>query len=333
MSLVTERESLTFARFHRLRRTPALRRLVRETRLDPAMLVLPVFVDARVDDPSPIAALPGHARVPIRKVGDLAARAADAGIGAVLLFGLPESKDKRGTAAADPLGPVPSAIRAIRDATDELAIVADVCLCEYTSHGHCGVLREDGAIDNDRTLEILADAARVYAGAGADVVAPSDMMDGRVAAIRSALDSSSHEDTAILAYAAKYASSLYGPFRDAADCAPAFGDRKAYQLDPPNRREALAELAADVAEGADALMVKPAGPYLDVIAAARARFDLPIAAYQVSGEYSALHAAAQRGWLDLRRAALESLTSIARAGAGIVVTYFALEAAEWLRQR
>src|SRR5207249_4472292 len=170
-------------------------------------------------------------------------RAADAGIGAVLLFGLPESKDKRGTAAADPLGPVPSAIRAIRDATDELAIVADVCLCEYTSHGHCGVLREDGAIDNDRTLEILADAARVYAGAGADVVAPSDMMDGRVAAIRSALDSSSHEDTAILAYAAKYASSLYGPFRDAADCAPAFGDRKAYQLDPPNRREALAELA------------------------------------------------------------------------------------------
>src|SRR5438876_165990 len=216
MSLVTERESLTFARFHRLRRTPALRRLVRETRLDPAM---------------------------------------------------------------------------------------------------------------------LADAARVYAGAGADVVAPSDMMDGRVAAIRSALDSSSHEDTAILAYAAKYASSLYGPFRDAADCAPAFGDRTAYQLDPPNRREALAELAADVAEGADALMVKPAGPYLDVIAAARARFDLPIAAYQVSGEYSALHAAAQRGWLDLRRAALESLTAIARAGAGIVVTYFALEAAEWLRQR
>src|SRR5437867_4109790 len=249
MSLVTERESLTFARFHRLRRTPALRRLVRETRLDPAMLVLPVFVDARVDDPSPIAALPGHARVPIRKVGDLAARAADAGIGAVLLFGVPESKDKRGTAAADPLGPVPSAI------------------------------------------------------------------------------------PAILAYAAKYASSLYGPFRDAADCAPAFGDRKAYQLDPPNRREALAELAADVAEGADALMVKPAGPYLDVIAAPRARFDLPIAAYQVSGEYSALHAAAQRGWLDLRRAALESLTAIARAGAGIVVTYFALEAAEWLRQR
>src|SRR5437588_351472 len=234
MSLVTERESLTFARFHRLRRTPALRRLVRETRLDPAMLVLPVFVDARVDDPSPIAALPGHARVPIRKVGDLAARAADAGIGAVLLFGLPESKDERGTASADPLGPVPSAIRAIRDA---------------------------------------------------------------------------------------------------ADCAPAFGDRTAYQLDPPNRREALAELAADVAEGADALMVKPAGPYLDVIAAARSRFDLPIAAYQVSGEYSALHAAAQRGWLDLRRAALESLTAIARAGAGIVVTYFALEAAEWLRQR
>ena len=333
MLLTAERQASAFARFHRLRRTPALRRLVRETRLDPEMLMLPIFVDANVAEPVPIAALPGHSRLPVTHAADAAARASDAGIGGVLLFGLPETKDPRGGGASDPLGPVPSAIRAIKGRTDDVAIVADVCLCEYTSHGHCGVLTDDGAVDNDRTLAMLADAARVYADAGADVVAPSDMMDGRVAAIRSALDSAAHHETAILSYAAKYASSLYGPFREAADCAPAFGDRTAYQLDPPNRREALAELAADAAEGADALMVKPAGPYLDIIAAARERFDLPIAAYQVSGEYAALHAAADRGWLDLRRAALESLTAIARAGAGIIVTYFALEAAAWLRQR
>ena len=215
----------------------------------------------------------------------------------------------------------------------ELALIADVCLCEYTSHGHCGVLRADGTIDNDATLPLLADAARAYADAGADLVAPSDMMDGRVAAIRAALDASGHEDTAILSYAAKFASSFYGPFREAADCAPAFGDRDAYQMDPANRREALAELAADAAEGADALMVKPAGLYLDVIAAARQRFDLPIAAYQVSGEYAAIHAAAEQGWLDRRRAVLESLVAIARAGADVIVTYFALEVAPWLQER
>jgi porphobilinogen synthase len=333
MSLTFERTTAPFRRFHRLRRTPALRRLVRETRLDPATLVLPVFVDANAAAPTPIASLSGHVRWPVSRVSEIAERAATAGIGGLLLFGLPEEKDDRGAGAADPLGPVPSAIRAIRNATPNLALVADVCLCEYTSHGHCGVLRADGGIDNDATLPLLADAARAYADAGADVVGPSDMMDGRVAAIRGALDALGREETAILAYAAKFASSFYGPFREAADCAPSFGDRSAYQMDPANRREALAELAADAAEGADALMVKPAGHYLDVIAAARERFDLPIAAYQVSGEYAAIQAAADRGWLDLRRAALESLTAIARAGADVIVTYFALEAAEWLRER
>ncbi|HEV8230241.1 MAG TPA: porphobilinogen synthase [Candidatus Limnocylindria bacterium] len=325
--------SAPFRRFHRLRRTAALRGLFRETRLDPASLVLPVFVDANADVPQSIASLPGHGRWPVSRVSEIAERAASAGIGGLLLFGLPAEKDDRGAGAADPLGPVPAAIRAIRNATPDLVLVADVCLCEYTSHGHCGVLRADGGIDNDATLPLLAEAARAYADAGADVVAPSDMMDGRVAAIRAALDASGREETAILAYAAKFASSFYGPFREAADCAPAFGDRTAYQMDPANRREALAELAADAAEGADALMVKPAGHYLDVIAAARERFDLPIAAYQVSGEYAAIHAAADRGWLDMRRAALESLVAIARAGADVIVTYFALEGAQWLQER
>ena len=333
MSLIAERTATTFARFHRLRRSPALRRLVRETRLDPAMLVLPVFVDANAEEPVAIGSLPGHMRWPIARVAEIADRAAEIGIGGVLLFGLPETKDGRGSGAADPLGPVPSAIRAIRHMAADLVIAADVCLCEYTSHGHCGVIGESGAIDNDATLPLLGDAARAYADAGADIVAPSDMMDGRVLAIRTALDEAGHDETAILAYSAKFASSFYGPFREAADCAPAFGDRSAYQMDPPNGREALAELSADLAEGADMLMVKPAGPYLDVIAAARMRFDVPIAAYQVSGEHAALRAAADRGWLDLQRSALESLTGIARAGAGVIVTYFALEAAKWLRQR
>jgi porphobilinogen synthase len=333
LSLVGERSATSFRRFHRLRRTEALRRLVRETRLDPAMLVLPVFVDANASAPTPIAPLPGHLRWPIDRVAELADHASEERLGGLLLFGLPESKDERGASAADPLGPIPMALRAIRPRTTGLALIADVCLCEYTTHGHCGAVRDDGSIDNDATLPLVAQAARVYADAGADIVAPSDMMDGRVAAIRAALDASGHEETAILSYAAKFASSLYGPFREAADCAPAFGDRNAYQLDPPNKREALAELAADAAEGADALMVKPAGPYLDVIAAARERFDLPIAAYQVSGEYAAIRAAADRGWLDIRGAAIESLTAVARAGAGVIVTYFALEAAAWLRER
>jgi len=331
--LTAERATTRFRRFHRLRRTAALRGLFRETRLDPARLVLPVFIDANADVPVPIASLPGHTRWPVAHVGEIAERAAGAGLGGLLLFGHPETKDERGESSADPFGPVPAAIRAIRKMSAELALIADVCLCEYTSHGHCGVVRADGTIDNDATLPLLADAARAYADAGADLIAPSDMMDGRVAAIRGALDASGHEDTAILSYAAKFASSFYGPFREAADCAPAFGDRNAYQMDPANRREALAELAADAAEGADALMVKPAGLYLDVIAAARQRFDLPIAAYQVSGEYAAIHAAAEQGWLDRRRAVLESLVAIARAGADVFVTYFALEVAPWLQER
>jgi porphobilinogen synthase len=332
MSLTAERAALSYRRHHRLRRTPALRRLVAETRLAPASLVLPVFVDARLDVPAPIASLPGHSRWPVARVAELGERAARAGIGGLLLFGLPLEKDDRGEIAADPLGPVPAALRVLRERAPDLVLAADVCLCEYTTHGHCGVLRGD-AIDNDATLPLLADAAVEYARAGADLVAPSDMMDGRVAAIRVALDESSFAETAILSYAAKFASAYYGPFREAADCAPSFGDRTTYQMDPPNAREALAEMSSDLAEGADALMVKPAGPYLDVLARARERFDVPLAAYQVSGEYAALHAAAERGWLDLRRAALESLTAIARAGADVIVTYFALDAAAWLRER
>lgn len=331
MTLAPERTRSDFRRFHRLRRTPALRALVRETRLDPSAWVLPVFVDARIAEPTPIASLPGHMRWPAARAADVAERAARAGLGGLLLFGLPDEKDD-GRAAADPLGPVPAALRAIRARVPELALIADVCLCEYTTHGHCGILRDDGALDNDATLPLLADAAIAYAEAGADIVAPSDMMDGRVAAIRGALDGAGRGDTAILSYAAKFASAFYGPFREAADCAPRFGDRSGYQMDPPNAREALAEIAADVAEGADMIMVKPAGPYLDVIAAARARADLPLAAYQVSGEYAALHAAADKGWIDLSRAALESLTAIARAGADVTITYFALDAAEWLRR-
>ncbi len=333
MSLVAERVTPTFARHRRLRRTPALRRLARESRVDPAKLLLPIFVDARIARPEPIASLPGHFRWPATRTPEIAERAAEAGIGGLLFFGLPAEKDERGSGASDPTGPVPVALRAIRAATPELVLVADVCLCEYTAHGHCGVLDADGRVSNDETLPLLADAAVTYAEAGADLVAPSDMMDGRVAAIRAALDARDGTDVAILSYAAKFASAYYGPFREAADCAPSFGDRAGYQMDPPNRREALAELADDVAEGADVLMVKPAGPYLDVIAAARTRFDLPLAAYQVSGEYAALQAAADRGWLDLERAATESLVAIARAGADIIVTYFALEAASWLRVR
>jgi porphobilinogen synthase len=332
MSLTTERARLTYRRHHRLRRTPALRRLIAETRLSPAALLLPVFVDARLDAPEPITSLPGHARWPVARVAEIGERAARAGIGGLLLFGLPVEKDDRGESAADPLGPVPAALRELRARIPDLVLVADVCLCEYTTHGHCGVLRGD-AIDNDATLPLLANAALAYARAGADIVAPSDMMDGRVAAIRAALDGSDHGDTAILSYAAKFASAYYGPFREAADCAPSFGDRSTYQMDPPNAREALAEMSSDLDEGADALMGKPAGPYLDVLARARERFDVPLAAYQVSGEYAALHAAADRGWLDLRRAALESLTGIARAGADVIVTYFALDAAAWLAER
>ena len=333
MSLIAERSATAVTRHRRLRRTAALRALVSETRLDPSSLLLPVFVDARIDRPSAITSLPGHSRFPVSHVVDIAERAQRAGIGGLLFFGLPDAKDERGSGAADPAGPVPAALRATRSAAPGLVLVADVCLCEYTAHGHCGVLDADGGVDNDRTLPLLAEAAATYADAGADLVAPSDMMDGRVAAIRASLDASGRSDVGILSYAAKYASAFYGPFREAAECAPSFGDRAGYQMDPPNRREALAEIDTDIAEGADLVMVKPAGPYLDVIAAARERFAVPIAAYQVSGEYAALHAAAERGWIDLERAASESLIAIARAGAGPIVTYFALDAAAWLRER
>jgi porphobilinogen synthase len=319
----------TFDRHRRLRRGSALRSLVREHRIDPRSLVLPVFVDARITEPEPIASLPGHSRWPARDTVAVAERAAAAGIGGLLLFGLPDLKDEAGSGARDPLGPVPDALRRIRSSGTELALIADVCLCEYTSHGHCGVLASGGGVDNDATLPLLAEAALAYAEAGADIVAPSDMMDGRVAAIRSTLDRSGHEGTAILAYSAKYASAFYGPFREAAECAPREGDRSDYQMDPPNGREALAEMASDLDEGADLLMVKPAGPYLDVLARARERFDVPLAAYQVSGEYAAICAAAERGWIDRDRAAREAIVGIVRAGADIVITYFALEAAAW----
>ena len=331
MSLVTDRSTTTFVRHRRLRATPALRRLVRETRLDPSAFVLPIFVDARIARPEPIVSLPGHDRWPATGVAEIAERAVAAGVGGLLLFGLPSAKDERGSGAADPDGPVPTALRVLRAQAPGLVLIADVCMCEYTSHGHCGLLDADGVVDNDATLPLLADVAVAYARAGADIVAPSDMMDGRVAAMREALDRDGLTNTSILSYAAKFASAFYGPFRYAAECAPSFGDRAGYQMDPANGRDALAEMRDDLAEGADALMVKPAGPYLDVIARARERFDVPLAAYQVSGEYAALHAAAERDWIDLRRAALESLTSIKRAGADVIVTYFALDAAVWLR--
>jgi porphobilinogen synthase len=319
-------------RGRRLRRTPALRGLVRETRLHPEMLVAPLFVRAGSGIREPIGSMPGQHRFSVDELEREADRLLHAGVRSVLLFGLPETKDGRGSGAWAGDGIVQSAIRALRrSGGDELAIIADVCLCEYTSHGHCGVL--DGAtIDNDATLPLLARSAVSLADAGADIVAPSAMMDGQVAAIRAALDDGGAADTAVLAYAAKHASAFYGPFREAADSTPAFGDRRSYQMDAANGREAIREIMADVAEGADIVMVKPALPALDLVAAARAATDVPVAAYQVSGEYAAICAAAERGWLDRRAAALESLTAIARAGAGIVVTYFAADAAGWLAE-
>jgi porphobilinogen synthase len=321
-------------RGRRLRRTPALRGLVRETRLHPQMLVQPLFIQAGAVGREPIGAMPGQDRLGLAALPEEAARLRAAGVRSVLLFGLPSSKDATGSGAWAPDGIVQEGIRALRSADRELVIIADVCLCEYTSHGHCGVLAgsgEDATVDNDASLELLARTAVSLAEAGADIVAPSAMMDGQVAALRTALDEAGHGRTAILAYAAKHASAFYGPFREAADSAPAFGDRRSYQMDPANGREALREIDADVAEGADLVMIKPALPSLDLVAAARARSNLPIAAYQVSGEYAAICAAAANGWLDRRAAALESLVAIARAGADIIVTYFAVEAAGWLR--
>jgi porphobilinogen synthase len=318
-------------RGRRLRRTSALRALVRETRLHPAMLVQPLFVRPGHELREEIGAMPGQFRLSPDELPTEARRLRAAGVRAVLLFGLPESKDEQGSGAWVDDGIVQQALRVLRSADPELTPIADVCLCEYTSHGHCGVLH-GGTVDNDASLPLLAETAVSLASAGAHIVAPSAMMDGQVAAIRSALHQANLTETAILAYAAKHASALYGPFREAADSAPQQGDRRAYQMDPANGREALREIEADVDEGADMVMVKPALPALDLIAAARARTDVPIAAYQVSGEYASLVAAAQNGWLDRRTVALESLTAIARAGADVIVTYFASEAAEWLRE-
>jgi porphobilinogen synthase len=311
-----------------LRSSRAMRTLVRETRLSPSQLVAPMFVHAP-REPRPIPGLPGLARLGWRDAVAEARHLAALGVGGVMLFGVPPGKDPAGAGAADPQGPVPVALRALREEGLPLVLAADVCLCAYTSHGHCGVLDGD-RVANDASLPRLVEAALAYVEAGADVVAPSAMMDGQVGAIRAALASVGREDAAILAYAAKHASSLYGPFRDAADSSPAFGDRRSYQLDPANGREAMRELALDAAEGADILMVKPAITNLDVLVRARQRFDLPLAAYQVSGEVAMLDAGAAAGHLDRRAAALEMVTAIARAGADIILTYLAADLAGWL---
>jgi len=316
----------------RLRRTPALRALVRETRLHPSMLVAPLFVQPGLGRRDPIGSMPGQARLSADLAAEEAARLAGLGVGGIILFGLPVSKDPLGSEASADDGIVQDAFRRIRALELPLVKIADTCLCEYTDHGHCGPLAADGSVDNDAALVRLAETAVTQARAGADVVAPSAMIDGQVGAIRAALDEEGFEQTPIMAYASKHASAFYGPFREAADSAPAVGDRRGYQMDPANGREALREMALDVAEGADILLVKPALPGLDLVAAARARFDLPIAAYQVSGEFAMIAAAAERGWLDGRRAMTEAVTAIVRAGAGIVITYAAADLATWLRE-
>ncbi len=318
-----------FARHRRLRRSEGLRRLVAETRLSPADFVYPLFITHGQGIRDEISAMPGQYQISIDQIGREADDLRALGIPAVLLFGLPAMKDDQGSEAYDDGGIVQDAIRTFKEAAPDLVVLTDVCLCEYTSHGHCGVI-VDGDVDNDRSLELLARTALSHARAGADVVAPSDMMDGRVAAIRETLDDSGYLSTPIMAYSAKYASAFYGPFRVAADSAPQFGDRRGYQMDPPNAREALAEIADDIDEGADIVMVKPALSYLDVLSKARGEFDTPLAAYNVSGEYAMVKAADAAGWIDGRRVTMEILTSIKRAGADVIITYHAKEAARWL---
>jgi porphobilinogen synthase len=313
-------------RLRRFRRTAPLRGLVRETRLALDQFVMPLFV---APERLPNEALPGMARHDVEGLVQEVDALAAGGVRGVILFGIPAEKDEEATGAWEDDGIVQQALRALRPRFPELVLMTDVCLCEYTSHGHCGIV-VDGEVHNDRSLELLARTAVSHVEAGADVVAPSDMMDGRVAAIREALDDHGFEPTPILAYSAKYASAFYGPFREAADSAPAFGDRRGYQMDPANVREALRECELDIAEGADAIMVKPALPYLDVIRAAREAFDLPIAAYNVSGEYAMVKAAARAGWLDERQAALESLTAIRRAGADLILSYWTRDLPAWL---
>jgi porphobilinogen synthase len=318
-------------RLRRLRKTGSLRGLVRETELSVGHLVYPLFVTHGSDRREPIQSMPGIERLTISHLAAEANEIASLGIPAVLLFGIPADKDEGASGAYDPEGVVQLAIRALKQAEPSLIVITDVCLCEYTSHGHCGIVREDGDVDNDLTVELLAKTAVSHAEAGADAVAPSDMMDGRVGAIRAQLDAEGHSNLPIVAYSAKFASAFYGPFREAAESTPAFGDRRGYQMDPANAREAVREAKIDVDEGADIVMVKPALPYLDVIARVREAVPVPVAAYNVSGEYAAIKAAAATGWLDERKAVLESLTSIRRAGADVIITYHAKEAAEWLR--
>jgi porphobilinogen synthase len=313
----------------RLRSSETLRGLVRETELTPAHLIQPAFVVAGEGVREEIASMPGIMRLSISELVAATAELTAAGVGAVLLFGIPAAKDETGSGAYDEEGIVQMAVRALKEADPELTVITDVCLCEYTSHGHCGFVRE-GEIDNDLTLELLAKTAISHAEAGADAVAPSDMMDGRVGAIRRQLDEEGHAGTPIVAYSAKYASAFYGPFREAAESAPEFGDRRGYQMDPANAAEAVREAKLDLEEGADLLMVKPATPYLDVVRRVKQETGAPLAAYHVSGEYSMLKAAAANGWIDERAAVLETLTSIRRAGADAIVTYYAREAAAWL---
>ena len=316
-------------RLRRLRATPALRAMRRETTLAASNLVAPLFVCHGTGVRRPVASMPGHFQLSVDELVREGEAIARDGIGGVILFGIPAAKDAEGREAYNENGIVPTALRALKKAVPDLILWADVCLCEYTSHGHCGVLNGD-KVDNDKTLPLLARAATAYASAGADLIAPSDMMDGRVAAIRRALDEGGFPDTPIVSYAAKYASAFYGPFREAAESTPQFGDRRGYQMDPANAAEALREVALDLEEGADMVMVKPALPYLDVIRRVKEQFQVPVAAYNVSGEYAMIKAAAQNGWIDGERAALETLVSIRRAGADVILTYFAREIAPLL---
>ncbi|MCF8034808.1 MAG: porphobilinogen synthase [Desulfarculaceae bacterium] len=324
--------SFPLVRMRRLRKSEAMRRMVAETVLNPADFIYPLFVCPGENECQGIGSMPGVNRFSIDALVEECQAVYDLGVPAVILFGIPEHKDALGTEGYSPKGIIPRAVRAIKKAVPGLLVVCDVCLCEYTSHGHCGVL-EKGKVHNDATLELLARASVAYAQAGCDIVAPSDMMDGRVWAIREGLDDAGLEDTPIMSYAAKYASAFYGPFREAADSAPQEGDRRGYQMDPPNFREALREVALDVEEGADMLMVKPALPYLDVLSAVRQEFDHPLGAYQVSGEYAMIKAAGQQGWVDEQRVMMESLTCIKRAGADFILTYFAKDAAALLGSR
>lgn len=318
-------------RARRLRKNENFRRLIRETKLSVDDLVYPLFAVPGKNFKKPISSMPGQFQLSVDNIAKEAQKARDLGIPAVLLFGIPPKKDAMATGAFAKDGIVQQAIKRIKNEVPDILVITDVCLCEYTSHGHCGMLEKDTVL-NDETLEVLAETALSQARAGADMVAPSAMMDGQIAAIREALDENAFEDIPVMAYAAKYASSFYGPFREAAQSAPQFGDRKAYQMDPANADEAIREMSLDVGEGADIIMVKPALAYLDIICRAKQEFDLPVAAYNVSGEYSMIKAAAQLGWLDEEKAMLESLTAIKRAGADIIITYFAPQAAELLNK-